>query len=74
MMTMTATMGRKRYIFLEAVKKLTFQHDMDLVAEVGSELDKLGDVQNMANEMQMADANGLDSLDLNVDMIETVSP
>ena len=47
---------------------------MDLVAEVGSELDKLGDVQNMANEMQMADANGLDSLDLNVDMIETVSP
>lgn len=27
----------------------------------------------MANEMQVADANGLDSLDLNVDMIETVS-
>ena len=46
---------------------------MDLVAEIGSELDKLGDVQNQANDMQVADANGLDSLDLNVDVCATVS-
>ena len=46
---------------------------MDPVAEVGSELDKLADVQNQANDMQVADANGLDSLDLNVDVCETVS-
>ena len=46
---------------------------MDLIAEVGSELDKLADVQNQANDMQVADANGLESLDLNADVCETVS-
>lgn len=46
---------------------------MDLVAEIGSELDKLGDVQNQANDMHVTDANGLESLDLNADVCSTVS-
>lgn len=69
-----ATMMQKKWDHILTVHLVwLFNKDMDLVAEIGSELDKLGDVQNQANDMHVTDANGLESLDLNADVCSTVS-